>query len=84
VTDPVRLPLSPETRVIAIDHFGNLITNVRPPLPKGFALEFAGKKITRLVSHYAEAPDGRPCLIIGSSGRVEIFIKQGSAAAWLL
>jgi S-adenosyl-L-methionine hydrolase (adenosine-forming) len=93
--DPVRLPLSRAQRrgdmiegeVIATDHFGNLLTSVTgedvAALGGPWALEVAGRPVGGLASSYAEGPPGKPVAIIGSTGRVEIFVRDASAAAAL-
>jgi len=68
-------------RVIHIDRFGNLITDVRaeqlpPPLP--LVVEIAGRRIRGLSPTYGH---GTGLLaLIGSSGFLEIALRQGSAA----
>ncbi len=81
---PIRQPDGTlEAHVVAVDRFGNLILDLRatdlPPNPS-FAL--ATVRIHGLVRTYAEARGG-PCALIGSSGRVEIAVPNGSAAAKL-
>jgi hypothetical protein len=91
VQDPVRLEV-PVARlegrhllgeVIGADRFGNLITSVmgchlRGDLEGGW-VEVAGTSLGPPVDAYAEGPDGAPAAIIGSSGRLEIFVRNGSA-----
>lgn len=94
VTDLVtrRIPLPSrhedyiQGEVIHIDRFGNVITNIREEdLPTGkdfLSLELRGLVIPA-VEHYSQAPDrGFRCLI-NSSGYVEIFLREGSAAEFL-
>jgi S-adenosylmethionine hydrolase len=94
VRDPVRLPpLDPvrtgrrfwSGRIAHIDRFGNLITNLHaaeflPPAVRGIALTAGFRTITRVCRFYAEAPDGEPFLIAGSSGTIEISVNRDSAA----
>jgi S-adenosylmethionine hydrolase len=64
--------------VVAIDRFGNVITDIdaaRLPL----AIEIGGRVIERLETSYADAAAGL-FLIVGSSGTVEISIANASAA----
>lgn len=70
-------------RVIHIDHFGNLITNIRRgDLPKGrLFVEVAGHIIEDVSQSYAEASE--LLAIIGSSGNLEVSLKKGSAARFL-
>jgi S-adenosylmethionine hydrolase len=69
-----------EAHVIAVDHFGNLILDARagdlPPRP---LLRVAGREIHGLVRTYADAA-GTLCALVGSFGRVEIALPNGSAA----
>lgn len=66
--------------VLHIDHFGNIITDIqREDLPQEkFRLEVGQRTIASLGQTYCEA-DGLTALI-GSSGYLEIALKNGSAA----
>ncbi|MEX2116126.1 MAG: SAM-dependent chlorinase/fluorinase [Bacteroidota bacterium] len=67
--------------ILHIDHFGNIITDIRPAggsRPNGISIK--GKIIRRWTSNYREAKPGSPSLIMGSSGLVEIVLKDGHAA----
>jgi S-adenosylmethionine hydrolase len=69
--------------IIHVDKFGNLVTNLparvlekgRPP-----RIEVGGKAIRRMVKSYAEAMPKELVAIIGSSGTLEISVKEESAA----
>jgi S-adenosylmethionine hydrolase len=93
VTDPVRLEL-PGCRleggelvgeVIDADRFGNLITSIEAgrlaeiPGRGAPAVEVAGRPVGGLVDAYAEGPAGDAAVIVGSTGRLEVFVKSGSA-----
>jgi S-adenosylmethionine hydrolase len=91
VMDPVRLDL-PDCRfedgawvgeVIGADRFGNLPTSVRVGrlggAAAGWTVEVGGGSLGPLVSCYADGREGEPAAIIGSSGRVEIFVRNASA-----
>jgi S-adenosylmethionine hydrolase len=94
VRDPVRLPpLDPVRtgrrfwtgKVMHIDRFGNLITNLPaqeflPPAVRGIQASAGFARISRVADAYAAAPDGELFLIAGSCGTVEISMKQASAA----
>jgi len=79
-----------EGEVVTVDRFGNVITNV-PPLPhrQKYAVSLArgGKNYFRselpFCPAYALAPEGVLFLIVGSSGTLEISVKNGSAASRL-
>jgi S-adenosyl-L-methionine hydrolase (adenosine-forming) len=71
--------------ILHIDSFGNIITNIRGASQDALrkiapAVVIGSKKVTRWISHYAEAPLRTPCLIRGSSGVLEIVMKNASAA----
>lgn len=69
--------------ILHIDHFGNLITNIkRVNLPgKDIPIEVAGRLIQGITDYYAEGEE--LMAIIGSSGYLEIALKNGSAADFL-
>jgi S-adenosyl-L-methionine hydrolase (adenosine-forming) len=63
--------------VIAVDRFGNLITNLIAP--RGGMVEIAGQSLeVRL--RYADVPQGALAALVGSSGLVEIAARDGHAA----
>lgn len=75
-------------KVVYIDHFGNLISNITPTDLQTFrsvtkrdiqAIRLAGITIKGMKTHYAEGALGVPEALINSNGQLEIFIKQGSA-----
>jgi S-adenosyl-L-methionine hydrolase (adenosine-forming) len=78
-------------RVIHVDRFGNLITNISraalydflAPLPLDRALVSLGERHVRLVSHYAEGEPGELLALVGSSGLLELALREGHAAAKL-
>ncbi len=67
-------------QVIHIDHFGNLITNIKEDkLPKeSFSIDICGYHIKRLSPSYAEGDEF--LALIGSSGNLEIAVRNGNAA----
>lgn len=69
--------------VLYVDHFGNLITNIKKSdLPgKDILIEAAGQLIQGVARYYAEGEE--LMAIIGSSGYLEISLKDGSAADFL-
>lgn len=69
--------------VLYVDHFGNLITNIKKSdLPgKDILIEAAGRLIQGITNYYAEGEE--LMAIIGSSGYLEISLKNGSAADFL-
>jgi S-adenosyl-L-methionine hydrolase (adenosine-forming) len=94
VSDPVRLAW-PEVRAVAgavagavvhTDRFGNLITSIHArsvePLDAGVLIRVGGREVP-LAGTYADLPVGRPGALVGSGGRLEIAVREGSAAALL-
>ncbi len=94
VTDPARL-VWPEVRAVAgavagavvhTDRFGNLITSIHARstdlLDAGVVIRVGGREVP-VVGTYAELPVGRPGALVGSAGRLEIAVREGSAAAVL-
>jgi hypothetical protein len=63
--------------IIAIDRFGNAISNLIAP--RGGRIEIAGR-VMPIVRTYADAPVGDVIALVGSSGFVEIAQRDGSAA----
>jgi S-adenosylmethionine hydrolase len=80
--EPVRL-LDGTIRgeIIAIDKFGNCITNV--VAPRGGELSVDGRRVGPVRRSYADAAAGQLLAVVGSSGLVEIAQRDGSAAAVL-
>jgi S-adenosyl-L-methionine hydrolase (adenosine-forming) len=90
---PVRLQIPPLKRVrdaliqgtiLAIDHFGNLITNLKPEdVSMPFKILAGQREITALRRTYGEGMSGEVIVVPGSAGFLEIAVKGGSAAATL-
>lgn len=81
--EPVSEGDSVTGEVAVIDRFGNCITNIRGDDLRGFGSSYraeANGTGATPVSHYAEAPEGRLSCLINSSGRLELFAKNNSAA----
>jgi S-adenosylmethionine hydrolase len=94
VDDPVRLSW-PEVRAIGgavagavlhVDRFGNLITSIAAEaverLGGAASIHIAGRRLP-LVGTYADLPRGAAGALIGSSNRLEVAVREGSAAAVL-
>lgn len=70
--------------VLHVDRFGNIVTDLRIDRIGTLKELRSGRGVVgRWVRTYAEAPARTPCLIIGSSGLVEVAIRNGNAAAKL-
>ncbi len=91
VRDAIRLPPPPLSRagrrvvgqVLLVDRFGNLLTNVRerdlPGPPAECVVDVGGASIAGILGTYGDRPVGGLGAVIDSSGRVEIFVREGSA-----
>ena len=67
--------------VIHIDRFGNLITDVKGrSLHLGSIIEVKGREIQGVSRSYADVEEGELLALIGSSGRLELSVREGSAA----
>ncbi|MDH7571070.1 MAG: SAM-dependent chlorinase/fluorinase [Armatimonadota bacterium] len=74
-----------EGEVLAVDRFGNLITNVRG---EGLAHEkvrvmVGGLEIRGVSRCYADVDEGALLALVGSSGFLEVAVNRGSAARLL-
>src|SRR5262245_17003171 len=98
VTDLVSLPLPPAScaegrvsgEVIGVDRFGNLVTSITEADLAGLGgeasallVEIAGRAVGAPVTAYAEAAPGGAGAVMGSTGRLEVFVREGSARALL-
>jgi S-adenosylmethionine hydrolase len=93
VLDPVHLAW-PEVRAVAgavagavvhADRFGNLITSIHArtvELSPDVRIRVGGREVP-LVGTYADLKPGGPGALVGSGGRLEIAVREGSAAAVL-
>jgi S-adenosylmethionine hydrolase len=91
IDDPILLDLhaarslSEAGTILHIDHFGNAITNVPAELladaaPRAIRV---GRRAIPFARTYADVPQGKPLALIGSSGLLEIAIRNGHAARQL-
>ena len=74
--------------VLHIDNFGNIITNlqsfeVEKSMKAIQTISIGSNMVSKWIRFYDEAPENTPCLIVGSSGLVEISAKNNSAARFL-
>lgn len=68
-------------KVVAVDHFGNCITNIAEgDLPGEEALAYAGDREIPFARTFGDVPCGRAVAYTGSAGYVEIAVNLGSAA----
>lgn len=100
ITDPVRFNLDKPVwqdqqlvgRIVYIDRFGNLISNITAK-QVGEVQAIKGRSelrisagdhvIERIVSSYSEGGSGQPGALINSNGFLELFVKEGNAARHL-
>jgi len=71
---------STTARVLHVDRFGNLVTNIPERYFAFCAVKVGSSEISKRIHNFAEAPKNQCCLIVGSSGLVEIVVNEGSAA----
>ena len=64
--------------VITVDRFGNLVTNLVGV--RAGTVSVAGRVVGGLARTYADAPAGELVALVGSTGLVEIALRDGSAA----
>ena len=68
------------TRIVYIDHYGNLITGYRfDSLPNGSVIHFKGKKVSRART-FSDVPPGQAFYYRNANDLLEIAVNQGSAA----
>ncbi len=68
--------------VIHSDHFGNCITNITEDILQdntSYRVQFAAITISRISENYATASKEAPIALFGSTGRLEIAIRDGNA-----
>lgn len=95
LSDAVRFPV-PEPRVTAegylsgeilhVDRFGNLITNVPAdcmPAGQSLRVQLAGREVLGPQRAYAHAADDELVVLMGSSGYLEVAVRNGDAATAL-
>lgn len=75
-------------RVVHIDRFGNIITNVDPAAirkagsvsaGRSWAVRVGGQVVSGIRRTYADGDPGRPLAVIGSRGYLEIAVNGGNA-----
>lgn len=78
--------------ILAVDRFGNLITDVDPDAvrryfpdsdPKNLVFTIADQVIAGVADTYSDAGPGRPLVLVGSRGSYEFSVNRGSAAGLL-
>jgi hypothetical protein len=72
-------------KVIYIDHFGNLVTNISGGMAiklaqKKIAVNIKNFKIDKISKTYTDSPAGQVMAVIGSNDCLEIAVNQGNAS----
>jgi S-adenosylmethionine hydrolase len=97
IRDMVKLPMQEPSwqgsaligRIVYVDRFGNVISNLTPLHVKevqgvskrsNITIRIAGTIIEGLTNCYADATPDKPHALVNSNGQLEIFVKEGSAA----
>lgn len=75
-------------RVVLIDRFGNIITNVDEQMLAAMdrtriSISIAGRQTHGLKATYSDAATGQIIALIGSTGQLELALRDGNAAAAL-
>ncbi len=85
IPQPCREPHRTTGEVLWVDHFGNLVTNLRREHlhRSGGRISLPTASDLPLVACYADGPEESLFALFGSSGRLEIAVRNGSAAARL-
>jgi S-adenosylmethionine hydrolase len=69
--------------IIHVDRFGNLIADIEVPyeegLDSGLEVSVGGRRVLVGPRTYGEAPPGEPFAMRGSSGHLEVAVREGSA-----
>ena len=77
-----RLDLARGHRVVHVDRFGNLVTDIAG-LPPSARIRIAGRAIAGVSETYESVARGALVAYLGSRGTVEIAVREGSAAELL-
>jgi S-adenosylmethionine hydrolase len=86
--EPRRVENAVEGHVIHVDRFGNLVSNVRPQdladfRDTGLSITICGVQLLEISPHYSAVREGKPVALWNSWGRLEIAVRNGSAARTL-
>ena len=71
-------------RIVFIDHFGNLVSNISHKLftrvvgKNPFQIIVGNRVLRRIYPTYSDAEDGEVFSLFGSSGQLEISVRQGN------
>ncbi len=79
-TNPPKMLDDRSPRVLWADGFGNLVTNLKPPVRR---MRIHNHDITASATTYAEARANEPFVYVGSMGYLEIGVREERADRWL-
>jgi S-adenosyl-L-methionine hydrolase (adenosine-forming) len=69
-------------QILAVDRFGNLITNLKcTDVPHAYKILAGQREIASIHETYQEGSPGEVFVVPGSTGYLEIAVKDGSAAS---
>lgn len=78
--EPVRAGRTARGEVLALDRFGNAVTNLTPREAAGAAALRVGRRRIPIARTYADAAPGRALAVLGSAGYYELAVRDGSFA----
>lgn len=78
VKDAVAIPW-PKNEILAFDRFGNAVTSV--PASRAKRVLYNHRNLGPVRSHYAAVPTGKPLAVAGSSGLIELSVRDGDFRA---
>jgi hypothetical protein len=78
-------------QILHVDRFGNLISNIEYPIPNDQSTDHSSRaavwvgkeRIAGVIRTYSDVAPGEIVAYVGSSGHLEIAVRDGSAAARL-
>ena len=80
---PVVRPEQITAHVVYVDVFGNLFTDVTEETAADWGAleaEIGGRRLPASAASYSAVPEGHPVALFGSSGHLEIAVRNGSAS----
>ncbi len=75
-TDPPQMLADTSPRVLWIDGFGNLVTNLKPPVRR---MRIHNHDIVSSAKTYAEGRPNEPFVYVGSMGYLEVGVREARA-----
>jgi len=76
--------------IVSIDSFGNLISNISRKqfdsflAGSSYEIYFSSERFTQVHTHYASVEFGKPLVVFGSSGFLEISMNGGNASLYFM